>query len=326
MPLQQQHQLKALNLRKLIKYEETLGINAHQDNYFEKLFKRTTASFRAKLGKENAHGEHVIEVKSKRDRGEHFLRSLNQKESQQQAESRAGMAKKGNQPHSTRTYTTTQRGPTFEGVGTPSKQNAKQKPQQPQKQVQSAKKIAEQRPRSHTSTYGTENLSREQAWQSKNRVPFGECNELRGPQSEATERASSRPTERREASQKRGQIVTTTIGGKEVKSKTNGTVTNPRVESRDNDRGRARIRYPSHERGAPRRSPSGGSYTTARSLGVLIPRQCTATRRRRPLSKDPVALYHYYQSEWNHFREQIPGESSHAELRWMIRERLMDPN
>ncbi|XP_049307210.1 uncharacterized protein LOC105231210 [Bactrocera dorsalis] len=317
------------DLRKLIKYEETLGINAHQDNYFEKLFKRTTASFRAKVDKENAHRERAVDVKSKRDHDAHVLRSLNQKEHQQQLESRAGMAKKCNQSHSTRTNSTSQYGTTFGGSSMIDKLHGKQKSSQQQKQVQSAeprKKVSEARPRSHTTTFDAGTLSREQAWQSNKRVPFGECNELRGPQPVATEQASTRPSAQREANLKRGQTATSTISTREDKTKSNGAAANPRVESRDTNRGRARVRYPSHERSAPRRSPSGGSYTTARSLGVMIPRQCTATRRRRPLSKDPVALYHYYQSEWNYFREQIPGESSHSELRWMIRERLLDPN
>uniref|UniRef100_A0A0K8V561 Centriolar and ciliogenesis-associated protein HYLS1 C-terminal domain-containing protein n=2 Tax=Bactrocera latifrons TaxID=174628 RepID=A0A0K8V561_BACLA len=319
------------DLRKLIKYEETLGINAHQDNYFERLFKRTTASFRAKVDKdkENTHCERAVDVKSKRDHDAHTLRSLNKKEHQQQLESRAAMAKKGNQFHSTRTNSTSQYGTTFGGSSMGDKLNAKQKYTQQQKQVQSAeprKKVSEARARPHTTTIGAGTLSREQAWQSNKRVPFSECNELRGPQSEDTEQTSTRPSAKREPSLKRGHTATNTIGIKEDKNKSNGAASNPRVESRDTNRGRTRVRYPSHERSASRRSPSGGSYTTARSLGVMIPRQCTATRRRRPLSKDPVALYHYYQSEWNYFREQIPGESSHSELRWMIRERLLDPN
>lgn len=178
------------------------------------------------------------------------------------------MARKDNQSHSTRTYPTSQYGATFECGGTPSKLKAKQKSQQ-QKQVQSAKKVSEPRPLPHTSTFGAESLSREQAWQSNNRVPFGECNELRGSQSETTERASSRPAAQREATLKRGQTATTSIGIKEGKSKSNGATTKARVEYIDTNRGRARVRYPSHERGAPRRSPSGGSYTTARSLGVM---------------------------------------------------------
>ncbi|TDG45103.1 hypothetical protein AWZ03_008441 [Drosophila navojoa] len=37
---------------------------------------------------------------------------------------------------------------------------------------------------------------------------------------------------------------------------------------------------------------------------------------------DPVALYHYYQNEWLHFRDQIPGEKSHTDLRWEMRQKL----
>lgn len=41
----------------------------------------------------------------------------------------------------------------------------------------------------------------------------------------------------------------------------------------------------------------------------------------KPCRSDPVALYHQYQAEWK--RRNIPGESSHSDLRWMIRERML---
>ncbi|XP_055851489.1 uncharacterized protein LOC129915815 isoform X2 [Episyrphus balteatus] len=36
------------DLRKLIKYEESMGVNVHQRDYFDNLYRKTTASFRAK--------------------------------------------------------------------------------------------------------------------------------------------------------------------------------------------------------------------------------------------------------------------------------------
>lgn len=36
---------------------------------------------------------------------------------------------------------------------------------------------------------------------------------------------------------------------------------------------------------------------------------------------DPVALYHYYQSEWK--RSKIPGQDNRDDLRWAIRERML---
>ncbi|XP_058120855.1 uncharacterized protein LOC131287194 [Anopheles ziemanni] len=38
---------------------------------------------------------------------------------------------------------------------------------------------------------------------------------------------------------------------------------------------------------------------------------------------DPVALYHAYQKDWNKFKQKLPGENDHSELRWKIRTRLL---
>lgn len=38
---------------------------------------------------------------------------------------------------------------------------------------------------------------------------------------------------------------------------------------------------------------------------------------------DPVALYHSYQNEWNKFKQKLPGENDHSELRWKIRHKLL---
>ncbi|XP_050310482.1 uncharacterized protein LOC126746327 isoform X1 [Anthonomus grandis grandis] len=37
---------------------------------------------------------------------------------------------------------------------------------------------------------------------------------------------------------------------------------------------------------------------------------------------DPVALYHYYQSQWK--RAKIPGQESRDDLRWAIREKMLN--
>ncbi|XP_054744430.1 uncharacterized protein LOC129248842, partial [Anastrepha obliqua] len=307
-----------IDLRKLIKYEDTLGINANQDNYFENLFKRTTASFRAKVGKENVRCDRVLKEKSKHQQDQHVLRPLNQ-----QAKAGTAMAKKERQNQSSRNDAIAfHSGTTPDGDSIPRRDNGKQ----PQR-LGTPKNLP-----------GLGNLSREKATQSGNRrAPFGECNEPRGSQSETTDRSAVRTTKTttaaiREPSPK-DQAPTTTSGIRAGGRKESGrmakdgdTQRNQVPTIRDASRGRTRARHPIQERGATSRSPSAASYSTAKSLGVIIPRHCTATRRRRPLSTDPVALYHYYQSEWNYFREQIPGESSHADLRWLIRARLMDPN
>lgn len=56
---------------------------------------------------------------------------------------------------------------------------------------------------------------------------------------------------------------------------------------------------------------------------VIVRRSTSQGRRKKPHS-DPVALYQYYKKEWEHFREQIPGETSHNRLRWHVRHRLLD--
>lgn len=46
----------------------------------------------------------------------------------------------------------------------------------------------------------------------------------------------------------------------------------------------------------------------------------------KPAASDPVKLYHYYQSLWA--KRKCPGEDSRAELRWLIREKMLgqDPH
>ncbi|XP_036328958.1 uncharacterized protein LOC118741187 [Rhagoletis pomonella] len=320
---------KEQDLRKLIKYEATLGININQDNYFENLFKRTTASFRAKVGKENVRCERVVKENYTRNHDQHVLRPLNQLAQHQQPDSRAAITKKGPQTQTAHSYSNTRSGATTEGGGVLRNSNKNHQSQQHKPPQSGPSRNAR----------NLENLCREQAWQSDNRIPFGECPESRGPQHEAAERGRTRVSQTRalvrERSLKRVQPATGSNEVRTGRSKAascatarDGGNSQPAqaVVARDASHGRARAKQPNHERGATARSPSAGSSATARSVGVIIPRHCTTTRRRRPLSTDPVALYHYYQSEWNHFREQIPGESSHADLRWLIRTRLMDPN
>lgn len=48
-----------------------------------------------------------------------------------------------------------------------------------------------------------------------------------------------------------------------------------------------------------------------------------SAQSKRPLKRnDPVSLYQAYQKDWERFRSQI-CESSHSDLRWMIRERML---
>nr|CAH7724758.1 unnamed protein product [Callosobruchus chinensis] len=50
-------------------------------------------------------------------------------------------------------------------------------------------------------------------------------------------------------------------------------------------------------------------------------RKCT-TKTKQVNKRDPVALYQYYQSEWNKNRLKIPGQDDHSDLRWAVREKL----
>lgn len=50
-------------------------------------------------------------------------------------------------------------------------------------------------------------------------------------------------------------------------------------------------------------------------FSVIIPREPVKTAK-----CDPVALYHYYKSEWQ--KQKIPGEDNRADLRWAIRAKM----
>lgn len=52
----------------------------------------------------------------------------------------------------------------------------------------------------------------------------------------------------------------------------------------------------------------------------IRPRSTSANSFRK---NDPVSLYHAYQKDWNRFKNQLPGENDHSELRWQIRTKLL---
>ncbi|XP_055683098.1 uncharacterized protein LOC129789973 [Lutzomyia longipalpis] len=55
---------------------------------------------------------------------------------------------------------------------------------------------------------------------------------------------------------------------------------------------------------------------TARSKMWIRPK---VTRQKK---SDPVAMHSKYQKEWEKFRNNIPGQNKHLDLRWSIREKL----
>ncbi|XP_058826380.1 uncharacterized protein LOC131686179 [Topomyia yanbarensis] len=52
----------------------------------------------------------------------------------------------------------------------------------------------------------------------------------------------------------------------------------------------------------------------------IRPRSTSANKNRK---NDPVSLYHAYQKEWARFKNQLPGENSHSDLRWQVRTKLL---
>uniref|UniRef100_A0A6E8VVG9 HYLS1_C domain-containing protein n=1 Tax=Anopheles coluzzii TaxID=1518534 RepID=A0A6E8VVG9_ANOCL len=50
----------------------------------------------------------------------------------------------------------------------------------------------------------------------------------------------------------------------------------------------------------------------------IRPKSSHSTKR-----SDPVELYHSYKKEWNKFKQNLPGENDHSELRWRIRNKLL---
>ncbi|XP_050079078.1 uncharacterized protein LOC126565912 [Anopheles maculipalpis] len=50
----------------------------------------------------------------------------------------------------------------------------------------------------------------------------------------------------------------------------------------------------------------------------IRPKSCHSVKR-----SDPVALYHSYQNDWSKFKQKLPGENDHSELRWKIRHKLL---
>ncbi|XP_058454214.1 uncharacterized protein LOC131432130 [Malaya genurostris] len=62
------------------------------------------------------------------------------------------------------------------------------------------------------------------------------------------------------------------------------------------------------------------SEETAANKMWIRPRSTSAMKRSK---NDPVSLYHAYQKEWTKFKNQLPGENSHSDLRWQIRTKLL---
>ncbi|KAM8715716.1 hypothetical protein ACLKA7_002720 [Drosophila subpalustris] len=63
-----------------------------------------------------------------------------------------------------------------------------------------------------------------------------------------------------------------------------------------------------------------------RSTGRFSNRgQVQVKHKQKNPHSDPVALYHYYQNEWAHFRHQIPGSNSHPDQRWGVRPKPKAP-
>lgn len=57
----------------------------------------------------------------------------------------------------------------------------------------------------------------------------------------------------------------------------------------------------------------------------LRPKSALQASRKPSKKTDPVSLYHSYQKDWERFKSNI-CESSHSDLRWSIREKMMGNN
>lgn len=65
-------------------------------------------------------------------------------------------------------------------------------------------------------------------------------------------------------------------------------------------------------------------HSTDKPKGFIRPRSSSQIKIPKSRKKtDPVALYQSYQKDWTKFRSNI-CESSHSDLRWSIREKLMN--
>ncbi|XP_055542281.1 uncharacterized protein LOC129727977 [Wyeomyia smithii] len=74
-----------------------------------------------------------------------------------------------------------------------------------------------------------------------------------------------------------------------------------------------------HQQGRKGRKQQEEKNTAASKMWIR-PRSTSASRNRK---NDPVSLYHAYQKEWARFRNQLPGENSHSDLRWQVRTKLL---
>lgn len=54
----------------------------------------------------------------------------------------------------------------------------------------------------------------------------------------------------------------------------------------------------------------------------IRPKSCSQLNRKTVKKNDPVSLYQSYQKDWEKFKSNI-CESSHSDLRWSIREKMM---
>ncbi|XP_017775388.1 PREDICTED: uncharacterized protein LOC108561822 [Nicrophorus vespilloides] len=74
------------------------------------------------------------------------------------------------------------------------------------------------------------------------------------------------------------------------------------------------VTFPCEKPLSPKRPTTSSSLRPKSSF--IRPKLVTKVHK-----NDPVALYQKYQTEWKKLK--IPGESSHSDLRWAIREQLM---
>ncbi|KXJ73213.1 hypothetical protein RP20_CCG016284 [Aedes albopictus] len=107
------------------------------------------------------------------------------------------------------------------------------------------------------------------------------------------------------------------------------------AESRRDDRHRPELGTPveQHHDGKENQmtTAAGGGKSKSKKLKAdkdnsaankmwIRPRSTSANSFRK---NDPVSLYHAYQKEWTRFKNQLPGENDHSDLRWQIRTKLL---
>ncbi|KRF98751.1 uncharacterized protein Dwil_GK24327 [Drosophila willistoni] len=85
--------------------------------------------------------------------------------------------------------------------------------------------------------------------------------------------------------------------------------------------GESTVTSPPTNRRRSKSQGKGKSRPRSRSCRSAMARRAPKSKTKHP-QNDPVALYQYYQNEWAHFREQIPGATQHADARRNIRHKL----